>query len=831
MKNFLTLISLSLLSIFISEQVHGQRKSFNVPPQVCYASGKVERAAIPPSPEIMDALKSATVNKSDIVVTYSSNFPEEAKQAFEYAVSIWETIIESTVPIYVDATWKSLGETTLGSCSPNQDYFYANFENAPHPNIYYPVALAEKLSKTEITGKNVPDIYANFNSDADWYFSTDMNTPDSQYDFTTVVMHEMAHGLGFFGFFFVDGTIGNYGYYDYGDASTFDLLVIKNNGDRLLDTTLFPNQSTALKNALTSNALYNSSPTAKTDGGGYKPTLYAPSTWDDGSSVYHLNENTYPSSNANSLMTPFIGKAEAIHNPGPISAGIMADIGWKHLYINFDKLKDIEAVKPLAFNVYLNSEFELDSSSLFVVYSTDNFQNEIDSIPLLADTTETLFKTELVPPIETGSIQYYISAGDVKNRTFRLPAEAPKDLYTITIGPDTEKPVITHNPIPFFLLTGDSLEITANIDDNLGIDTVFVQYTINDVSQTPFALKNKTGTIYSGLFSFDPAQLNDGDIITYNITAKDASVSNNKTVIPYKFNYSFKAEQVYDPVEKYIHMFDFSTTDFVLTDFDIYTPTGFTDGGLQSPHPYPSPDASGEEYNFSTILKHPVILKENGTMTFDEVVLVEPSESYADFGDSEFWDYVIVEGSKDNGKTWLQLINGYDSRANANWLSAYNLSLVNQVSGAIGSSDMFKTREINLTENGNFSAGDTILFRFRLYSDPFAHGWGWAIDNLRIQVAVSSELTALSSEKIGAYPNPFTNQLQIQIETTKPVSEIQADIFNIYGQKVKTFRFENITGNINESVSLGDLSDGIYLLTFKENGKNISSQKIIKTSK
>jgi hypothetical protein len=34
-------------------------------------------------------------------------------------------------------------------------------------------------------------------------------------------------------------------------------------------------------------------------------------------------------------------------------------------------------------------------------------------------------------------------------------------------------------------------------------------------------------------------------------------------------------------------------------------------------------------------------------MTFDEIVLVEPGESYADFGDTEFWDYVIVEGSND----------------------------------------------------------------------------------------------------------------------------------------------------------------------------------------
>ena len=33
----------------------------------------------------------------------------------------------------------------------------------------------------------------------DWYFGTDGSTPFSQYDFVSVVMHEIAHGLNFAG--------------------------------------------------------------------------------------------------------------------------------------------------------------------------------------------------------------------------------------------------------------------------------------------------------------------------------------------------------------------------------------------------------------------------------------------------------------------------------------------------------------------------------------------------------------------------------------------------------------------------------------------------------
>ncbi len=52
------------------------------------------------------------------------------------------------------------------------------------------------------------------------------------------------------------------------------------------------------------------------------PRLYAPSTWDDGSSIYHLDEFTYAASDTNSLMTPFAGRGEAVHNPGPNTLAI-----------------------------------------------------------------------------------------------------------------------------------------------------------------------------------------------------------------------------------------------------------------------------------------------------------------------------------------------------------------------------------------------------------------------------------------------------------------------------------------------------------------------------
>ncbi len=47
-----------------------------------------------------------------------------------------------------------------------------------------------------------------------------------------------------------------------------------------------------------------------------------------GSSYVHLDENTYPAGDLNSLMTPTLGFAEVIHTPGPITLGTLTDMGW-----------------------------------------------------------------------------------------------------------------------------------------------------------------------------------------------------------------------------------------------------------------------------------------------------------------------------------------------------------------------------------------------------------------------------------------------------------------------------------------------------------------------
>ncbi|MFQ5616289.1 MAG: hypothetical protein ACE5GO_07500 [Anaerolineales bacterium] len=272
---------------------------------------------------MQNAPQTATIN-----VTYLGSWNQPAKDAFEFAVSIWETQITSSVPIEVEANWANLGSGILGGAGASE--LYRDFSNAPQANTWYPVALANKLAGSDLDSG--PDIDASFNSTfSSWYFGTDGSPPTNQYDFISVVLHEIGHGLGFFGTMTVDaaagGTCGGVGLgcwgYGTGFPGIYDLFTENGSGVSLLS---FPNNSAQLAAELTSDNVFFDGPLANAANGGAPVELYAPSTWQQGSSYSHLGEVFNGTSN--SLMTYSIGPGEVEHNPGPVMLGMFEDMGW-----------------------------------------------------------------------------------------------------------------------------------------------------------------------------------------------------------------------------------------------------------------------------------------------------------------------------------------------------------------------------------------------------------------------------------------------------------------------------------------------------------------------
>ncbi len=252
------------------------------------------------------ATRTATVQ-----VTYHG-FSPAAKASFQRAVDIWATQVASGVPITVDATYRPLGAGVLGSAGPG--VLVRNFPGAPQRDTLYVEALGNKLAGRQLSTS--PDIVANFSSSfSNWNFAAGP-APRGTYDFETTVLHELGHGLGFYGAGRVSGGQGTVRLS--GAPVVYDRFVTNAAGTRLVS---LPDPSAALAQQITSGALSFRS-------GALKAKLYAPRSYQGGSSYSHLDEATYPAGNANALMTPQLGSGETIRSEGPLTRSIFAALGW-----------------------------------------------------------------------------------------------------------------------------------------------------------------------------------------------------------------------------------------------------------------------------------------------------------------------------------------------------------------------------------------------------------------------------------------------------------------------------------------------------------------------
>ncbi len=290
------------------------------------------------TPPPAGALGPMRIQSATITVNYLPNgsrdafgtpcltWPTQAKTAFSYAADIWETLINSSVTIVINACWADLETGVLGYGGAGD--YYRNFTNAPQADTWYPVALANALSGSDLNGSDA-EMHLAYNKDFQdsnqWYFGTDGNTPGTQYDFTSVVLHEIAHGLGFSGSMDVESGQGRWGG-GTGYPVSYDRFTEDGSGNALINTAIYPNPSAALATALTSGSVWFDGTHANAANGGERVQLYSPSTWQDGSSYSHLDEVFNGTENA--LMTYSLAKGESNHSPGPVAMGILEDVGW-----------------------------------------------------------------------------------------------------------------------------------------------------------------------------------------------------------------------------------------------------------------------------------------------------------------------------------------------------------------------------------------------------------------------------------------------------------------------------------------------------------------------
>ena len=254
--------------------------------------------------------------KSDWSIDFK-NFPEEAKSAVNYAVDIWSRNFKSDVTVTVEATWENNSNVTvLGSARPG--FYFSAFPGAPDPLIWYPSALANSLSGRDLNPRQA-EIFLSINSTQLWYLATDGRPSPGSYDLVSVVMHELAHGLGFLSNSEYDRFFGT-GYIF--QPTPFDAYTQLPDGRTFAD---FCSRSIELGKAML-NPLVWTGPRATAANNGAKPKLYTPSQYEEGSSVTHLDEQTFGRSTTDSMMTPVLNPGEVFKSPGPIALAMIEDM-------------------------------------------------------------------------------------------------------------------------------------------------------------------------------------------------------------------------------------------------------------------------------------------------------------------------------------------------------------------------------------------------------------------------------------------------------------------------------------------------------------------------
>ena len=219
--------------------------------------------------------------------------------------------------------------------------------------------------------------------------------------------------------------------------------------------------------------------------------------------------------------------------------------------MRWDGISDIEKIEDLKkVEVYINSDYPLDSTRLYLISSSNEFVNA-DTVKLSPTSTLNKFEASL-PLKEQGTMKYYFSAANTEKRQFRMPGIAPEKAYSVTFGNDTTDPVLIHEPISFMRAEDLSAELVVTANDNLGINSVKVEYLINQTT-TPstLTLALDSADIYRGILSLPEGSLADGDSIRYRIIAEDKSVNKNTKMLPVRGYYTFYIQGTYAPVKHY----------------------------------------------------------------------------------------------------------------------------------------------------------------------------------------------------------------------------------------------------------------------------------------
>lgn len=314
------------------------------------------------------SLDSRASSDGMFVADLAGDFSPDALKGVDLALNALSAQIHPTVPVEVKIEMTQLDPRFLGRGGGAASV--RNFPGAPLADTWYPQSLANSLAGTRLVP--APDGMVQLNSVMPWDYSGQPQAALKAHkpDFVTTVTHEVLHTMGIQGTALItpdnQGEVGDSdGVIDEeshnmpwhtlvwtGPQSTaahftcvvldpvvqrtrtadddltpdiWDRFIVNGEGEAILDGSL-ADPSPDLDVYLTSDDLFWSGPAGMAANGGKPVKIYAPSTWQQGSSYAHLDDGTFDGG-SDALMTAAGANIPDI-SIGPRLVGILQDMGW-----------------------------------------------------------------------------------------------------------------------------------------------------------------------------------------------------------------------------------------------------------------------------------------------------------------------------------------------------------------------------------------------------------------------------------------------------------------------------------------------------------------------
>jgi hypothetical protein len=98
------------------------------------------------------------------------------------------------------------------------------------------------------------------------------------------------------------------------------------------------------------------------------------------------------------------------------------------------------------------------------------------------------------------------------------------------------------------------------------------------------------------------------------------------------------------------------------------------------------------------------------------------------------------------------------------------------------------------------------------------------IHDFTINVSVEPLEGADRLVDVKVIPNPFSNTAQLKLEGLENTENLELEIFNLSGQRMQ---FLNNSQNGQFQISRGEMSQGIYIFSVRQNGKVLARGKMV----